>query len=202
MSSQAIQQRILHLFANILDYPGHGLAETVGECEALVSRGNPEAATLLDKFCTFVKETPPGRLEEVYTGAFDLDAACYPYVGYHLFGESYKRSAFILELKERYRAQGFAVGNELPDHLAVLLRFLATSDDVNLAGELINEALLPALERMVGESEEAVPSGGDREHHDHRNSRKVYQQMLQALRLVLKQHEHSAISYQPSVVGE
>jgi len=180
-------QAILGLFADILEYPRPGLAETVRECEALVSAGNPEAAALLGGFRALVEETAPGRLEEIYTGTFDLDAACYPYVGYHLFGESYKRSVFLLELKERYRAQGFDVENELPDHLAVLLRFLAINDDVTLAGEIVHEALLPTLERMTGrarsagyEEEEKLLSSQDHSRHS------PYYGVLEALRLVLQ----------------
>lgn len=165
-------RRILGLFAEILEYPGARLARAVQECEALVASRNAEAGALLGRFRAFVEEAPLARLEEVYTGTFDLDAACHPYVGYHLFGESYKRSVFLLGLKERYTARGFAAGSELPDHVAVLLRFLATTDDAGLAAELVGEALLPALDRMTGTGEGQSP--------------KEYQRVLQALRLVLQ----------------
>lgn len=179
-------QAILGLFADMLEYPRPGLAEIVRECEALVSPGNPEAATLLGGFRALVEEISPGRLEEIYTGTFDLDATCYPYVGYHLFGESYKRSVFLLELRERYRAQGFDVENELPDHLAVLLRFLAINDDVTLTGEIVHEALLPTLERMTGKArsagyDEEKPLGSQ-DHSRH----SPYHGVLEALRLVLQ----------------
>ncbi len=180
-------REILSLFADILEYPWPGLAGTARECAALVAPQNPEAGALLREFCAFVERTPLGRLEEVYTGTFDLDAACHPYVGYHLFGESYKRSLFLLELKERYRAHGFVVENELPDHLAVLLRFLAQSHDTALIGEIVQEALVPALERMTGratsagydEEEPSVSQGQRRQNPYHR--------VLEALRLVLQE---------------
>lgn len=140
---------------------------------------------LLHGFRAFVEETPPGRLEEIYTGTFDLDAACYPYVGYHLFGESYKRSLFMQQLKERYQAQGFMVEHELPDHLAVLLRFLATGDDPDLVHIIIQEALLPALEQMIkGEETESASEADKRP--DRRKDRNLYRQVLEALRLVLQ----------------
>lgn len=177
---------ILGLFADILEYPRPNLIETVRECEALLAPENPEAAALLGEFRTLVQRTPLGQLEEIYTSAFDLDAACYPYVGYHLFGESYKRSVFLLELKERYRAQGFTVENELPDHLAVLLRFLALSENADLAGEIVHEAIVPALERMT---RKAPSAGYDEEEpfgsQDHRRH-SPYHGVLEALRLVLQ----------------
>lgn len=187
----AAERRLFERFAQLLDYPQPGLVEAARECEALVSldeqRGR-EAAALLHAFRTFSEVTPLGRLEEVYSSTFDLDPACHPYVGYHLLGESYKRSAFLLELKARYRAQRFDVPeSELPDHLAVILRFLAVNEDAGLAAELIREALLPALDRMMGraksegyEESEAV-SSQDSQMRGH-----PYRGLLEALRVVLQ----------------
>ncbi len=153
----ATRKRLLSLLADILDYPGEGLTGRVAEAQALLA-AESEAARLLDAFADFVAVTPPGRLEEIYTGAFDLDtlsdldATCYPYVGHHLFGESYKRSTFLVELAERYRTHGFAPPpGELPDHLVVILRFLCACPDAGLAEEIVTEALVPALRRMVGD---------------------------------------------------
>ncbi len=176
----------LRLFADVLDYPQPGVVETARDCEAFLAAEHPQAAALLRDFRAFAAQRPLGQLQEIYTGAFDLDtlsdldATCYPYVGHHLFGESYKRSAFLLELHERFRAHGFAVEHELPDHLVVLLRFLGTCPDGELVEELVGEAIVPALERMVGEDEEAEerPSG-----------RAAYQRVLRALGLVLRERQ-------------
>ncbi|MCZ7545965.1 MAG: nitrate reductase molybdenum cofactor assembly chaperone [Anaerolineae bacterium] len=172
MAATASTRRIFNLFADILEYPRPGLAETARACAALLAEANAEAVALLGEFAAFVAATPPGRLEEIYTAAFDLDATYYPYVSYHLLGESYTRSAFIVELKARYQVQGFDVENELPDHLVVILRFLAGCDDAALAAELIDDALRPALARMVGQeaAEDANP----------------YRAVLQALHLALE----------------
>jgi nitrate reductase delta subunit len=172
---------VLQLFADILDYPQKNIVQHVRECEALVSATSPEAAALLRQFRHFLDETPNGQLEEIYTGIFDLDAACHPYVGYQLFGESYERSAFIVELKKLYRSCGFeASENELPDRLSVLLRFLSISGDADPNQEIINEGILPALDKMAKEAEEAdgqLPPQGSN----------PYRQVLEALRRVLEQ---------------
>ncbi len=116
-----------------------------------------EAAALLRRFGGYAAVTSLGELQEAYTLAFDLDSlsesdpTCYPYVGHHLFEENHKRSAFILGLLERYREHGFADDTgDLPDHLVIVLRFLARCDDDELVAETIDEALLPALARMLG----------------------------------------------------
>lgn len=188
MVDQLIERRVFQLFADLLDYPRASLVEAVRECAAHIALRRPEAAALLRDFEAFVSETSLGRLQEVYSGVFDLDAACHPYVGYHLFGESYKRSIFLLELRKRFREQGFVVENELPDHLAVLLRFLSVTDDVILASEIVHEALLPALDRMTGkaksagydEQDSAVPQDHQKENHP-------YYELLEAVRLALQQ---------------
>jgi len=96
--------QILGLFADILDYPAPGLAEKAGECAALIGAAQPEAVALMENFHRFAEETPLGRLQEVYSGFFDLNSICHPYIGYQLFGENYKRSILLIELKKAYRA--------------------------------------------------------------------------------------------------
>ncbi len=174
-----VERRLFALFADVFEYPGPRVARAVRECEALVAPRSVEAAALLGEFRAFVERTPLARLEEVYTGTFDLDAACHPYVGYHLFGETYKRSVFLVGLRERYRKIGYQDGGELPDHLAVLLRFLALTDDAVLAEEIVREALLPALDRMTG-SDDADP-----EVAGHEPKPKHYQPVLRALHIAL-----------------
>ncbi len=189
VGSETANRRVLQLFADILDYPQQNIVQHVRECETLVSATSPEAAALLRQFRRFLEETPNGQLEEIYTGNFDLDAACHPYEGYQLFGESYERSAFIVELKKRYRSSGFeASESELPDRLSVLLRFLSMSGDGDPNQEIINEGILPALDKMAKEAkeaeeaEEAEEADGQLPPH----GSNPYRQGLEALRLVLE----------------
>jgi len=111
-----------------------------------------------------------------------LDATCHPYVGYHLFGESYKRSAFLLGLKERYRPYHLQYGSELPDHLAVMLRFLAVNANAEETETIIREALHPALRKMLKNKEEEPP---DPDFPKSPARGHQYRGVLQALRSVL-----------------
>lgn len=176
-----MRERFLALLADLLDYPHDGLAEATRECESLARQLAPEAAPALGRFREFVEATPPGRLEEVYSATFDLDASCHPYVGHHLFGESYKRSVFMLELRRLHRARGTDCGNELPDHLPAVLRLLAREPDPDAAAELVQLALLPAVERMRG-----VPGKGETEEGGE-EARKAgpYRELLEAVRVAL-----------------
>ena len=145
--------KVLGLFADILDYPAPGLASKTAECVALIGAVQPQAAALLESFRGFAEENSLGRLQEVYSGFFDLNSICHPYVGYQLFGENYKRSTFLFGLKKSYRDEGFeASATEIPDRLSIVLRFAAQSkgEDVDA---LLGKGLLPALERMTTKPE-------------------------------------------------
>ncbi len=140
---------VYRLFAEILDYPSPALAERVEELLSLASVADGEAARLLGRFREFVEESSPETREELYTGTFDLQPLCYPHVGYHLFGEEYRRGMFMAKLREHYRSCGFADGEELPDHICIILRFLGRREPRDVERELVAECLIPALEKMV-----------------------------------------------------
>ena len=147
-----MMEKLLALFADILDYPGPGLAERTAE----LTRGCQEQAGAhaaveerLRQFQRFVIETPRGKLEEVYTETFDLAAERCPYVGYQLFGDGQNRSRFLQELNARYRSHGFPVGRELPDHLPLMLRFTAACADPAEREEILREAIEPAVQKMI-----------------------------------------------------
>jgi nitrate reductase molybdenum cofactor assembly chaperone NarJ/NarW len=146
--------QLLGLFADILDYPAPGLAEKAGECATLIGAAQPEAVALLKSFHRFAEETPLGKLQEIYSGFFDLNSICHPYIGYQLFGENYKRSVLLIELKKAYRAAGFeATPSEIPDRLSIVLRFVAQSKGGEEIDELLNRGVLPALARMTTKPE-------------------------------------------------
>jgi nitrate reductase delta subunit len=144
------EQRALGLLAGALEYPIESPLEYARECADLLAAESPEAATELREFLSETTDVSHGRLQEIFTATFDLDATRHPYVGYHLFGESYMRSAFLTELKERYRAYEYETSEtELPDRLSSVLRFLSICDDSEMRQELINDALLPVMGKML-----------------------------------------------------
>ena len=150
----------LTLLARALDYPGADLKE---RCEALASllADPPEARRTLDRFREAIAPLAPERLEEIYAGTFDVNPASCLYVGYHLFGDSYKRGAFMARLNGEYRERGFDRGNELPDHLPVLLRFPGSLDECELRSWLLYEAIVPGLEKIAAAFEDSDNVYGD-----------------------------------------
>ncbi len=178
--------KIFQLFSRLLDYPTPGLAQAARQCARQVEPYTGEATSLLSAFADFAGKTSLGRLQEIYSDTFDLKAAFQPYVGYHLFGDTYNRSPFLIGLNQRFREQGFQVERELPDHLAVMLRFLGMCTDPVLSEELIREALIPSLARMT---QEKSPESQDAEDVNQPAEEEVgkdqYLKLLQSLQFTL-----------------
>ncbi len=143
---------LFDVFADLLAYPTPAILRQTEECLTQLQASRPDAASALEKFHRGVQQHPLEKMEELYTVTFDMQPVCYPYLGYQLFGESYKRGAFMAQLNEAYHAFGYSAGEELPDHLSVVLRFLALGA-ANRQGDfcqaLLNEGLAPALAKML-----------------------------------------------------
>lgn len=187
MTENTIIQDVFRFFSDLLVYPQTDLSKRVREGEALVASEYPAAAVLLNEFHEFMKDVSLGRLQEIYTSTFDLDATYHPYVGHHLFGETYKRSAFMVGLKERYKTVNLDIGSEVADNLSMILRYLSLSDDVEEIEAIIHEALVPALEKMIRKGiadDEESPTEEDR-------PQLIYRKVVDALKMILQEQPNS-----------
>lgn len=144
-------QAICRSFAEILDYPGQSLPAKVQGFLDQLERSSPRPARPLRRFAQYLAGKPASTLEELYAQTFDLTAANSLYLGYHLFGETPKRSAFMVQLQEAYQGLGFSSGGELPDHLCVLLRFLSVAKNPEFCRPLLQECILPGLSKTEAE---------------------------------------------------
>lgn len=159
--------KVYELLAHLIDYPTPDLLSQVRDCAAVL-KGRSRAARHMVQFRQFVEQTASSKLEELYAATFDLKPVCYPYIGYQLFGDTYKRGELLARLNARYRENGFLVQAELPDHLGVILRYLARTWDA----DLVTEGMIPSLERMI-EQLESNP----------------YRDLLRAILAVLREQE-------------
>ena len=80
-----------------------------------------------ERFLQSFKRLPLGEREDLYTRTFDLNPMVAPYVGFHTWGETYARGAFLASLNREMHLLGLDPGSELPDHFEPLLRYLAVS---------------------------------------------------------------------------
>lgn len=137
--------------ANVLVYPHNGSMADAEQLLAVTADG--EGFADIHAAARFFRDNLATKglqaLQELYTATFDLDPVCSPYIGYHLFGEAYKRGALMSRLKEVFREHDLDPGDELPDHIAWVLRYMAaTADEVEYRDANIY-LLIPALERMT-----------------------------------------------------
>ncbi len=143
------RQQIYQSFSQLLNYPSSNLLEQTRATIDLLEKDYPQAAKLIAQFLGFVEKTELGRLEEIYTGTFDVNPACHIFAGHILFGESFKRNTFMAELAVEYEKQGFETEKELVDHIPLLLRFLCTVEpEETIATDLLSECLIPVFEKM------------------------------------------------------
>lgn len=163
--------------AGLLAYPDRSTRVAAEACSALLRDVHQEAFEVFGSFLSFLNDHPLERIEEIYTATFDLQPTCHPYVGYQLCGENQKRALFLMKLQQLYRQHDFSVGTELPDHIGTLLHFVAGVDDPQCCDELIQDGILPALDKMLVQAESTA---------------NPYIQLLHVVRLALPQQDSVA----------
>ena len=147
MSGQDIRS-LCRLFATVVDYPGSTLRQSASDCARLLEQIQPSASESMRDFVELSGRLSPGEMEELYAQTFDITPETTLYLGYYLFGETAKRSSFMVRLQEAYKSCDFSSPGELTDHLSVLLRFLSVTTDAEFARTLIDECMLSSLQQV------------------------------------------------------
>jgi nitrate reductase delta subunit len=132
----------LSILAEAFRYPGPDRLESLAAGTLALPSSPAKAALTL--FLAEVEALSLGEWEELYTRTWDLDPLTPPYIGFHIWGEDYRRGNFLACLHAAYRETGLETDGELPDHLVPVLRCLGTS---RLPVELV-EVFPRSLEKM------------------------------------------------------
>lgn len=149
----------LSLFADILDYPTDAVIGQTEMLTGLLSEGGncDQGCELLNRFCASCRQVGIGRLQEIYTTAFDMRAEGSLYAGYHLFGDQWPRSSFLAQLRKCYRSHSFDAGTDLPDQISVILRFVADHPETEESEDLLRHCLAPSIDRIQQNTPESNP---------------------------------------------
>jgi len=148
----------------VLGYPGIAFSTRVATARALAehaadSLDGAEAGERLAAAAAVLAEDLDVRgrdwAAERYTVLFDMAPVCTLAVSYHLFGETYARGEFLAGITGELRRHDVSAGEELPDHLPVLLQLLGRIDDPEDRRLLLSIILLPGLDKMLQELESA-----------------------------------------------
>jgi nitrate reductase delta subunit len=141
----------LSIAAKLLEYPSPGLAEQARAAAEWLDVGMPDAAALTRRFADALSSMSQGALEEAYTAAFDFASLGTVYAGEHLFGPTPSRASFLARLHVLRRENGLAPGDELPDHVAELLRLAAAMRPGEERDELLRDAVLPTARAALAQ---------------------------------------------------
>jgi nitrate reductase delta subunit len=137
----------LSLFARAFQYPTQGqISGLLKETKYMdIEPGSKE-------FTKFVEELNQYSLteqEELYTRTLDLSPLSAPYVGYHTWGESYKRGEFMAALNKEMKTLEIDLEGELPDHLLPILRYLhATPTPLPELTEILDKSLKSMIKSL------------------------------------------------------
>jgi nitrate reductase delta subunit len=135
------------LLAEALRYPAPGRIETLEAGLMEMPGGRVKKAFSL--FVERIQGLSLGEWEELHTRTLDLNPPVAPYLGFQMWGESYKRGNFMAHLNYQIKELGIDTDGELPDHLIPVLRYLeaASARGLGPSAELL-EVLAPAVEKM------------------------------------------------------
>ncbi len=126
------------LLAFMLEYPASSwIADLADVREVVETVVDQQRRELLQSFLIYAETTPPLKLQETYTAAFDLEPATSLHLTYHLLGDSEDRGKALARLLWVYHRAGYdaAIG-ELPDYLPMILEFLALCPEPEDAAQL------------------------------------------------------------------
>lgn len=139
-----LKDRTLKALSLILSYPTLELQNAMPEIGAVLASDTRLTAAERRALRPLVEELG-GRdiyeLQEVFVMLFDRSRTLSLNLFEHVHGESRDRGGAMVSLVETYREGGFdPVTSELPDHLPVLLEFLATRPFAEAQGILADAA--------------------------------------------------------------
>jgi len=166
-------KEILKKYSFLFKYPEENYKENTKELGEILKNRFPEIYEKYREFETEIIKTDIDTLREIYTRTFDLNPSCPPYIGYHLFEDSYKKGEFLVSLKEVYKNCGFEFDEkELPDHLSIILEFISFKgfDDENVK-IIIDEGLMLSFDKM---------------RICFKNGKNPYKSLIESLELLLK----------------
>jgi nitrate reductase delta subunit len=169
---------MLEQFAALLDYPDEQTAPRLETCLTRLRDWLPEAEEQMADWRDTLRAQPVWAAQELYTHTFDINPVCSLDVGYYLFGEDYQRGLFLAKLRESQEEVGMTGEVELPDHLPVVLRWLARVYGSELHTDMVADCLLFVLRQIDAALAGYPPGGGSREN--------PYRGVLRALSHILE----------------
>lgn len=139
-----MMDRTLKALSLTLSYPSAELQDAMPEIGAILAadpRIAPDTRAALRRLADGIGQGDPFDVQENYVMLFDRSRTLSLNLFEHVHGESRDRGGAMVSLIETYRQGGFEPATpELPDHLPVLLEFLASRPFVEAQETLADAA--------------------------------------------------------------
>jgi nitrate reductase delta subunit len=150
----------LRVLSALLRYPDaavQDMAPELGELLAADGLLSPEQRAALQPLLDDLAAADLLDAQERYVALFDRGRAVSLHLFEHVHGESRDRGQAMVNLRDRYEAQGLEIAaNELPDYLPLFLEYLSVLPPAQAAEELAQPGvILSALAKRL--QEKATP---------------------------------------------
>ncbi|MBT3234651.1 MAG: hypothetical protein HN353_01730 [Bdellovibrionales bacterium] len=139
----------LNDFANVISYPSAEHYQSLLNSMDNLTQEHPSFSSGLVEFKSYVDSISNSDLEELYTRTFEIQGICCMDLGYVLFGEEYKRGAFLVNVSKMLDEFGVDPGSELADHLPNVLILLTKMPDSEERYDFVEKIVLPSIEKML-----------------------------------------------------
>ncbi len=143
------------LLANLFRYPDGDFMLYLGKSQDFLDQFYPVAGNELRTFSEYMGRCRPNDRRELFTKTFDVQPICYLDLGYVMFGEDYKRGAFLLNMKMEQEKINNDCGTDLPDNICNVMDLMAISKEEEFLRHLAQYIFIPCVKMMIGEFESA-----------------------------------------------
>ncbi len=135
----------LHL-SHLFRYPDEAYRQHLEEVDEAFA--NEELRESLEPLKSFVAQNDFTALEELFTRTFDMNPLTCLEVGWHLYGEDYKRGEFLVKMRQALAQYSLPESVELPDHMSHCLTLMAFME-LEDAPVLAEGYLLPVIKKIL-----------------------------------------------------
>jgi nitrate reductase assembly molybdenum cofactor insertion protein NarJ len=143
------------LLAQLFKYPEGDFMLQMKESQDFLNIFYPQAGKELQPFSDYINNCSPDERMELFTKTFDVQPICYLDLGYVMFGEDYKRGAFLLNMKVEQQKINNDCGTDLPDNICNVLVLMTKSNDDEFVEDLVWRIFIPCLKKMLAEFDSA-----------------------------------------------
>lgn len=143
------------LLANLFRYPEEDFMLHLKNSQDFLDEFYPGAGNELRPFSEYMNGCRPDDKQELFTKTFDVQPICYLDLGYVMFGEDYKRGAFLLNMKGEQQKIHNDCGTDLADNICNVMDLMTISNDDIFIEDLVRNIFIPCVKMMIAEFESA-----------------------------------------------